>query len=108
MLGIAFTVEGLLFAFHLEGDPLNYNMHLLLVMCVFGAALCIFSEIRFPNSILLSTLRALVVLLQGVWFCMIAKVLFEGTSGTKPMFEVWLSFIHSFVTFYNPWGPHWP
>eukprot|EP00884_Botryococcus_braunii_P010593 jgi/Botrbrau1/19535/Bobra.0035s0029.1 len=77
MLGVAFTVEGLLFAFHLEGEPLNYNMHFLLVVLVFAAAICIFAEIKFNNSILISTLKAQLVLLQGIWFCMIAKLLFE-------------------------------
>lgn len=78
MLGVAFTVEGLLFAFHLEGEPLNYRMHFLLVVVVFAAALCIFAEIQYANSILLTSLRAQLVLLQGIWFCMIAKLLFEG------------------------------
>jgi Family of unknown function (DUF716) len=80
MLGVAFTIEGLLFAFHLEGEPLNYNMHFLLVIVVFAAAICIFAEILYCNSILISSLRAQLVLLQGIWFCMIAKLLFEGTT----------------------------
>ena len=79
-LAVAFIVEGLLFAFHLEGTQLNWQMHLLLVFCIMGAAGASLAEMRFRASFLLSTLRALLVLLQGAWFCTIAHVLFEGAA----------------------------
>jgi hypothetical protein len=77
-LGSAFIVEGLLFAFHLEGSELNWKAHLLLVISIFSAAAAILAELRYPASALLGVVRAQLVLLQGVWFMQIAKLLFEG------------------------------
>lgn len=77
-LGVAFVVEGLLFAFHLEGSDLNWKAHLLLVMSIFAAAAVILAELQSPQNALLGILRAQLVMLQGVWFMQIAKLLFEG------------------------------
>ena len=71
-------MEGLLFAFHLEGSALNWKAHLLLVISIFAAAGAILAELRYPSSALLGIVRAQLVLLQGVWFMQIAKLLFEG------------------------------
>ena len=71
-------MEGLLFAFHLEGSDLNWKAHLLLVMSIFAAAAVILAELQFPQSALLGILRAQLVMLQGIWFMQIAKLLFEG------------------------------
>ena len=77
-LGMAFVVEGLLFAFHLEGSELNWKAHLLLVMSIFAAVGAILGEIAAPGNVLLGLARAQLVMLQGVWFMQIAKLLFEG------------------------------
>lgn len=45
-LGLAFVVEGLLFAFHLKGSMLDWSLHLLLVLLVLAAALVCFAEYR--------------------------------------------------------------
>ncbi len=45
-LGLAFVVEGLLFAFHLKGSALDWSLHFLLVLLVFSAALACFAEYR--------------------------------------------------------------
>ena len=71
-------VEGLLFAFHLEGSELNWKAHLLLVMSIFAAVGAIMCEIAAPGNVLLGLARAQLVMLQGVWFMQIAKLLFEG------------------------------
>lgn len=83
-LSAAFLVEGLLFAFHLEGLELNWKAHLLLVMTIFAAVGVIFAEIKSPGNALLGVARAQLVLLQGVWFMQIAKLLFEG----EPSFQL--------------------
>ena len=77
-LGVAFVVEGLLFAFHLEGSELNWKAHLLLVMTILAAVCAILGEIAAPGNVLLGVARAQLVMLQGVWFMQIAKLLFEG------------------------------
>ena len=77
-LGMAFVVEGLLFAFHLEGSELNWKAHLLLVMSILAAVGAILGEIAAPGNVLLGVARAQLVMLQGVWFMQIAKLLFEG------------------------------
>lgn len=77
-LGMAFVVEGLLFAFHLEGSELNWKAHLLLVMSIFAAVGAILGEIAAPGNVLLGLARAQLVMLQGLWFMQIAKLLFEG------------------------------
>ncbi len=78
VLSLAFVVEGTLFAFHLEGAALNVHAHLLLVLCIFAAAGALALEMRFPSSALLGALRAQLVVLQGIWFTQIARLLFEG------------------------------
>ena len=45
VLGSAFLVEGILFAFHLKGSSLDKLVHILLVLLVFAAALVCFAEI---------------------------------------------------------------
>ena len=77
---MAFVVEGLLFAFHLEGSELNWKAHLLLVLTIFAAVGAILGEIAAPGNVLLGLGRAQLVMLQGVWFMQIAKLLFEGAT----------------------------
>ena len=79
-LSLAFVVEGTLFAFHLEGAALNVHAHLLLVLCIFAAAGTLLLEMQFPGNVLLGTARAQLVMLQGVWFTQIARLLFEGAA----------------------------
>ena len=97
---MAFVVEGLLFAFHLEGSELNWKAHLLLVMSIFAAVGAILGEIVAPGNVLLGLARAQLVMLQGVWFMQIAKLLFEGVfqqsaahSATPAVVLLWSSCI---------------
>ena len=62
---MAFVVEGLLFAFHLEGSELNWKAHLLLVMSILAAVGTILGEIAAPGNVLLGLARAQLVMLQG-------------------------------------------
>ncbi|KAK9857593.1 hypothetical protein WJX84_006077, partial [Apatococcus fuscideae] len=77
-LGLSFVVEGLLFAFHLKGTSLDFELHLLLVLTIFMTALIIFLETNHPHMLQLSALRAMLVLLQGTWFIQVAYILYKG------------------------------
>ena len=79
-LGISLLIEGLLFGFHLKGSALDMRLHLILVLIVFLSSLVCFLEIQYPHSFPLSTVRAQLVMLQGVWFYQIAAILFKGNS----------------------------
>ena len=75
----AFLLEGGLFAFHIEGTALDVRAHTLLVCLVLGCAAATGAETAWPSSVELGCVRALLTWLQGVWFCVLARVLFEGT-----------------------------
>ena len=51
-------------------------------MCVqvFTAAATAVAEVGHPSNVLLTVLRAQLVMLQGVWFCQIAQILYRGES----------------------------
>ena len=75
---MAFVIEGLLFSFHLRGDLLDVEIHTLLVITIFLTAVVIFAEIQHKSNVLLSALRANLVIMQGVWFIQAAYILFRG------------------------------
>eukprot|EP00892_Ulva_mutabilis_P005000 jgi/Ulvmu1/2872/UM146_0014.1 len=77
-LGLAFSVEGMLLAFHLKGTQLEVLVHLLLVTTTAACAFFVFLEVVFPNSVLISLARCWSVLLQGTWWCQTGRVLFLG------------------------------
>ena len=77
---MAFLIEGLLFGFHLKGTALDMKVHFILVMVVLGNAGACFLEIAHPHSFLITTARAQLTMLQGLWFYQIASILFTGTS----------------------------
>ena len=76
-LGAALLVEGLLFGFHLKGSALDWRLHFLLVLVILLSSLVTWAEVAQPQSLLLSSLRAQLTMLQGVWFCQIAQILFR-------------------------------
>ena len=77
-------MEGLLFGFHLKGTELDWKLHLLLVVVILLAAGVCVAEISHPHSLMLSTARAQLVLLQGIWFYQIAQILFKGALPPPP------------------------
>ncbi|CAK0738288.1 hypothetical protein CVIRNUC_001021 [Coccomyxa viridis] len=88
-LGTAFLVEGMLFAFHLKGSSLDMSLHMLLVLLVFAAALACYAEMGVASpsksaGALLPTLRAMLVMLQGIWFIQIAEILYTGKIAWDP------------------------
>lgn len=77
-LSISLLIEGILFGFHLKGSALDMRLHLILVLIIFTSSLVCLLEIKYPQSFLLSSIRAQLVLLQGIWFYQIAAILFKG------------------------------
>lgn len=80
-LAMAYVIEGLLFAFHLRGDLLDVEIHTLLVLTIFLTAVVILAEIQHKSTVLLSALRPILVIMQGVWFVQAAFILFLGKIG---------------------------
>jgi hypothetical protein len=77
-LGLAFSVEGILVAFHLKGTSLEWNAHFMLALLIAACAIAVFLEAAWPEAIILSLTRCYFVLLQGTWFCHIGRILFLG------------------------------
>ena len=75
-LGLAFVVEGLLLVFHLKGNAIEVQVHLLLVLLIAACAIVVFLEAAIPSSVMLSFARCFFVALQGTWFCQAGRVLF--------------------------------
>ncbi|KAL3147330.1 hypothetical protein ABBQ32_002814 [Trebouxia sp. C0010 RCD-2024] len=83
-LAMAYVIEGLLFSFHLRGDLLDVEIHTLLVITIFLTAIVIFAEIQHNSNVLLSALRPILVIMQGVWFVQAAFILFRDNYAWDP------------------------
>ena len=70
--------EGLLLGFHLKGAPIEVLVHKILVITIAASAAVMFAEICCKGSVLLTLARALLVILQGMWFIQIGYILFTG------------------------------
>ena len=80
-LATAFAVEGMLFAFHLEGRPaLDVRLHTMLYGIIFATAITICMELAWRGNVLFPVARAYLTALQGTWFYQIAFTL----HGSKP------------------------
>uniref|UniRef100_A0A7M4EAQ3 Transmembrane protein 45A n=1 Tax=Crocodylus porosus TaxID=8502 RepID=A0A7M4EAQ3_CROPO len=74
MLSLAVFVEGFLFYYHIHGRAmLDLHVHQLLLVAIFGAAICIFLEVFFRGSIVLEMFRTSLCILQGSWFWQTTK-----------------------------------
>ncbi|XP_028392860.1 transmembrane protein 45B-like [Dendronephthya gigantea] len=78
ILGLAFAVEGTLFAFHLHGrDIFDVRIHTLLYIIIYLAALVVLLEAclpRFRRELFVA--RTVLVLTQGTWFWEIAYTIY--------------------------------
>ncbi|XP_063299533.1 transmembrane protein 45A [Pelobates fuscus] len=84
MLSIAVFVEGFLFYYHVHGRAmLDVHVHLLLLVAVFGGALCIFLEVFHRGNIILELFRTSLCILQGSWFWQIGFVLYPPGGGPE-------------------------
>ena len=86
-LGVAFVVEGLLLGFHLKGSSLEVVVHKILVITIALSAVIMFAEIRSKGSVLLTVARALLVILQGVWFIQIGRILYFSAPLARRLFS---------------------
>jgi hypothetical protein len=74
---LAFTVEGLLFAFHLHGrGTLDIRVHVLMVLVVAGCVLSSCAEMKFRRSVLAALARSFFTLVQGSWFWHVGFILY--------------------------------
>ncbi|XP_070799888.1 transmembrane protein 45A [Pituophis catenifer annectens] len=84
MLSLAVFVEGFLFYYHIHGrSMLDFHVHQLLLITIFGGALCIFLEVFLHNSIVLEMFRTSLCILHGSWFWQIGFVLYPPNGHTE-------------------------
>ncbi|KAL8190817.1 UNVERIFIED_CONTAM: hypothetical protein K2H54_062114 [Gekko kuhli] len=84
VLSLAVFVEGFLFHYHIHGRAmLDLHVHQLLLVAIFGAAICIFLEIFFRGIIVLEMLRTSLCILQGSWFWQIGFVLYPPSGSPE-------------------------
>lgn len=83
----ALSLEAVLFAFHLEGTAFDVRAHTLLVITIVACAAATLAEAAWPAAPVLGLARAHAALLQGVWFCVLARVLFEGRRAWDPRYH---------------------
>ncbi|KAM3836771.1 transmembrane protein 45A [Vipera latastei] len=95
MLSLAVFVEGFLFYYHIHGrSMLDFHVHQLLLITIFGGAICIFLEVFFHNSIVLEMFRTSLCILQGSWFWQIGFVLYPPSGSPE-----WNQVDHSNIMF---------
>lgn len=84
MATLAFTIEGLLFKFHLHGrDELDVLVHTLLLYAIYGSVLSCLIEMKFRRNVLASLTRTFFVCLQGTWFWQVAFILYSPFGSDK-------------------------
>jgi len=84
LLALAFTIEAMLFKFHLHGrSMLDVLVHELLLIVLAATVLVILIEMKNRTSLLAAYCRAYLVILQGVWFCQIGYILYNPIPGAK-------------------------
>lgn len=82
-LCLAFTVEGLLFMYHLDPgsrSELDIRLHVLLCYAILGCSLSLLLELWHRDSILAVLTRAFFTSLQGSWFIQVAFILYGPSS----------------------------
>ncbi len=85
MSAIAFTVEGILFKFHLHGrTDLDVLIHTLLLYAIIANVAAVFIEMKFRKSVLAALARAFFVFLQGTWFWQVGFILYNPIPDSKP------------------------
>jgi hypothetical protein len=80
-LGLAFSVETFVFAFHLHGrNELDIRCHLMLCLALAACAIFTFLEFYNPSNVLHQITRAMFTVTQGTWFFQVSFILY----GAKP------------------------
>ncbi|XP_053641771.1 transmembrane protein 45B [Cherax quadricarinatus] len=74
---LAFSMEALLFYYHLHGrSPMDVQVHMLLFYVVVGCAVASTLEMCYKNNVLPALCRSYFTLLQGTWFYQVGFVLY--------------------------------
>lgn len=88
MLSLAFSVEGMLFLFHLnKEDPLDYTLHTLLLYSILGCIISCILEHKYKRSILVAVFKAYFTCIQGTWFWQIGFILYRMEPWDKARHE---------------------
>ena len=83
-LSLAFLIQGVLLVFHLKGPAIEVMVHLILVLQIFATFVSMILEGFNPKSIIISSLRPLLTLLQGVWWIQTAFIMFMADPAYDP------------------------
>ena len=84
MAFLAFSVEALLFRFHLHGrTALDVLLHTLLLYAVYACCVCTLLEMSLPHNPLPRLARTYFVFLQGTWFWQIGFILYNPMIGSN-------------------------
>uniref|UniRef100_A0A8C4Y2J9 Transmembrane protein 45B n=1 Tax=Gopherus evgoodei TaxID=1825980 RepID=A0A8C4Y2J9_9SAUR len=76
LLSVAMFTEGFLFCFHdYNNTALDQHLHSLLLIAIFGGALCALMEVFLRDHTILEFFRTSFFILQGSWFWQIGFVL---------------------------------
>ena len=82
---LAFTVEAVLFNFHLHGrSSLDVVIHKLLLYTIYAAIIALFVEMKFRSQPLAALFRAYCVVVQGTWFIQVGYILYNPLPGAEP------------------------
>ncbi|XP_066990085.1 transmembrane protein 45B-like [Macrobrachium rosenbergii] len=77
-LAMAFSMEALLFGYHLHGrTPLDVQVHILMLYTIMLCAVATIIEMVYRRSVLPALMRTYFAMLQGTWFVQIGSILYE-------------------------------
>eukprot|EP00118_Oscarella_pearsei_P008665 m.45927 g.45927 ORF g.45927 m.45927 type:complete len:241 (+) comp33645_c0_seq1:83-805(+) len=93
LFALAFSVETLLFAFHVSGhDKFDVYVHILLCLASASCVLSLVMQIMNPSGVMSHLALSTCILLQGTWLWQIAFVLYGGSAAWDPnIMKTWSS-----------------
>ncbi|CAL4219691.1 unnamed protein product, partial [Meganyctiphanes norvegica] len=98
---LAFTMEGLLFFYHLHGRAgVDVQVHMLLFYVICACAVSTALEMKYKKNVLPALARTYFTMLQGTWFLQVGFILYP------PVGDKWDEESHRnmmFVTLYFAW-----
>lgn len=87
-LAMSYAVEGMLFHFHLFGrDPLDVNVHTLLVYTCYLCAICCLCETWKPQAVMPKIGRIFFTFVQGTWYWQVAFILYNPVPGHEDAWD---------------------
>lgn len=83
---LAFTIECIVFKFHLHArEPLDVFVHTCLIYVLMALIITLLFEIQFTESLNIYLARCFFVILQGTWFIQVAFILHDPRKGVKKL-----------------------